>query len=156
MPISVIKCAFQHAELELEHLLDRKQRTAVQPEGGSMNGAQLCCSSAFFPPKAIICSLITRKLSWLLSLWPFCIFSTPFSIEGHISVTSQITGCGKFSLVSRYCRNYGFSSLKCPRCSVAMAHFRAEWLYSLVSIVKHGVGKTLFMFLFFCFCLCCI
>lgn len=45
----------------------------------------------FSPPEAIICILITRKLSWLLSQWPFCIFSTPLSMEGHISVTSQIT-----------------------------------------------------------------
>ena len=59
---------------ELEDLLAREQRTAAQPEGGSMNSFIVFLFSSF---KAIICSLITRKLYWLLSLWPFGIFSTP-------------------------------------------------------------------------------
>lgn len=83
----------------------------------------------------------------------FLHFSTPFSMEGHISVTSQITGCGKSSLVSRYCRNYGFGSLKCPMTYCGNGTF--EWRYSLLSMeclkTKTQCWRNLdqFNFLFF-------
>ena len=64
----------------------------------------------------------------------FLHFSTSFSMEGHISVTSQITECGKSSLVSRYCRNYGFGSLKCPEMYCSNNTFQS-WM--LVQSMKH-------------------
>lgn len=67
--------------------------------------------------KARKCSLMTRKLPKLLSLWPFYIFSPPFSMKGHITVTSEITRCGKSSLVSSYCRNFGMCFLSYSKCS---------------------------------------
>lgn len=73
-------------------------------------GPKLYCNSPLFPKlEYVVWSPENHTGCSLSDLFAF--FYTPFSMEGHISVTSQITGRGKSSLVSRYCRNYGFCSL---------------------------------------------
>lgn len=113
---------FQHRELE--HLLAREQRSAVQPEGSSMNRTHIYCSGSWLFCLSYNMSdhqkIILAALS--VTLWHF--FPSHFFfffVEGHISVTSQVTGCGKkSSLASSYCRNYG----------QAISHFKAEQQYS--------------------------
>lgn len=146
----MMESAFQFHELE--HLLDRKQRTAVQPEGSSVNGAQLYCGSVLFFYLFSKAFLITRKLSWLLSWWPFCIFPL-HSLWRNPSVWHHRLQCGKSSLVSCYCWNYGFGFLKCLKIYVAITHFKAEWWHSLLSTECSTVLDQFNIFLF-CVCVC--
>ena len=148
------KSAFLHHELK--HLLDRKQRSAVQPEGGSMTGAQFYCSTAFFlffpKTKAIIHSLITRKLSWLLSRWPFCIFP-PHSLWRATSVwhhrLQSVENLLLFHVIAEIMDSVPWSVWGC---TAAITHFKAEWWYGLSSMEcwKHRHSpRTIQLLMFF-------
>lgn len=119
--------AFQHHELQ--HLLDRKQRTAVRPGGGSMNRAY--CSSAFFfssrsynmysdHEKIILTALSVTFLHFFHSA-PYggahqCDI-TDYSVENPLlfHIIAEIMDSGLLSVL---------------RYTVVISHLNDEWRYS--------------------------
>ncbi len=98
-------------------------------------GHSFYCSSAFFS-KAIICSLITRKLYWLLSLWPFCIFPR-HSLWRGTSVWHHRLQSMENPLLFHVIAEIMDSVLwRVLGCTAAIAHFKAEWRYSLLSMER--------------------
>lgn len=73
-------------------------------------------------------------------------------MEGHISLTSQITDCGKSSLVSRHCRNYGFGSLKCPSNVIVDTKLNGSIVLEQSGLIQLLVFYILYYFLLLIVC----